>query len=536
MWPAKFLKWIGVLLMGITPLLNTAFPVWAAPANDDFVHAVVIPGIPFSGTVDASAATTELDEPQDCYWAERTVWYKFVSTADMVVNVALPEGEHGEANLTLYEAMSHGFGGLSYMACTYYDGNFVFQAKAGTIYYFQIATTESVAGDLHLNLTLAPPPANDNFADAVLVDFLGFSQTVNMTTATLEADEPMPSCAEAKGTIWYTFRSPIDQLVSAYTHSWSMKPFAIYVGDSLTTLTEIVCPQWRDVATFYATANTTYYIQIINSEGGGPVEFQLETAPALQADFYVNPYAPSIYDTIYFESNSYDPGGADIATCTWLWNGRSPTTGCSAERVYTKDGTYTVQLDIATADGRTASATQLVAVKTHDIAITKFSRPSSAKVGRTYKLIVGINNKRYPEQVQVELSKGTPQGYEYLGSLTKSVPVRSGSRTTEFTFTYTFTAEDARIGKVTFRAAAMLLNNRDALPSDNEFISFPIKVTGKAGKNSVALAVVLAEFDGYITDVTSNLLGLDAEIPVITPPEPAAANYQLFIPLVSKAE
>jgi len=41
--------------------------------------------------------------------------------------------------------------------------------------------------------------------------------------------------------------------------------------------------------------------------------------------------------------------------------------------------------------------------------------------------------------------------------------------------------EDTRLVKVSFRAYASLLNGLDALPGDNEFISFPVKVTGKAG-------------------------------------------------------
>jgi hypothetical protein len=56
------------------------------------------------------------------------------------------------------------------------------------------------------------------------------------------------------------------------------------------------------------------------------------------------------------------------------------------------------------------------------------------------------------------------------------VPVRSGNRTTDFAFSYTFTAADKALGKVTFKAVANLLNGRDALPADNETISSPTKV------------------------------------------------------------
>lgn len=38
------------------------------------------------------------------------------------------------------------------------------------------------------------------------------------------------------------------------------------------------------------------------------------------------------------------------------------------------------------------------------------------------------------------------------GTLTQFVPVHKSNRTTGFDFSYTFTGEDARIGKVTFKA------------------------------------------------------------------------------------
>jgi hypothetical protein len=49
--------------------------------------------------------------------------------------------------------------------------------------------------------------------------------------------------------------------------------------------------------------------------------------------------------------------------------------------------------------------------------------------------------------------------------------VRPASRTTQITFSYTFTSADASVGKVTFKAVAFLLDARDALPTDNEAIA-----------------------------------------------------------------
>lgn len=70
---------------------------------------------------------------------------------------------------------------------------------------------------------------------------------------------------------------------------------------------------------------------------------------------------------------------------------------------------------------------------------------------------------------------------KFVGRLVQDVPVRSSNRTTGFNFSYTFTDEDARIGKVTFTAVATIENVRDALPADNETISLPTKVGSGKG-------------------------------------------------------
>ena len=53
-----------------------------------------------------------------------------------------------------------------------------------------------------------------------------------------------------------------------------------------------------------------------------------------------------------------------------------------------------------------------------------------------------------------------------FGSLTQFVPMNPKNGTTEFAFSYTFTGDDAQIGKVTFRAVAVVAGVRDALPAD----------------------------------------------------------------------
>jgi hypothetical protein len=86
---------------------------------------------------------------------------------------------------------------------------------------------------------------------------------------------------------------------------------------------------------------------------------------------------------------------------------------------------------------------------------------------------VGLSNIRYPDNVTVQLFRNDT----IVGTLTQQVPVRSGGRTTSFNFNYTFTSDDAVLGKITFKAVATIVNARDALPSDNTAVALPTRVT-----------------------------------------------------------
>jgi PKD repeat protein len=245
----------------------------------------------------------------------------------------------------------------------------------------------------------------------------------------------------------------------------------------LAGLSEVGCNVFGGVVTFRAEAGTTYYFLVGGLFGqGGPVEFRLEVAPPPVASFGFYPSDPSRFDVIQFFDGSFDPGGLGIASQAWHFGDGGSATGCCPTHTYATDGSYVIQLTVTTPDGRSASTSQTLFVRTHDVAIIKFSTPNAASSRQTRQITVGLNSRRYPEIVEVQLLKSVPGGYQLVGSLTQSVPVRASNRTTDFSFSYTFSDADAQIGKVTFKAVANLLGARDALPADNEAIAPPTKV------------------------------------------------------------
>jgi len=326
---------------------------------------------------------------------------------------------------------------------------------------------------------IAASPANDNFSGATVVNTLPFSDTVDTTDATLEPGEPIPSCGYIAKTVWYVFTPANSGSVSASLNAgFSEIILAVYTGSSLSELSEVGCGAWGPVTlTLSVTAGTTYYFQAGSAlEMGGSLTFNLSVTPPPIPSFNVSPLDPSIFDTVEFSDTSTDP--ANLGLETWEWDLGDGTTSQdqNPNHQYAADGDYTVLLTVTTIDGRTASTSQMMPVRTHDVAITKFSVVKAAVTGLTRKVTVDIESKRYPEEVSVELYKSTAAGFILVGCLSKSVPLHNGKKPTSFTFSYTFTSEDTSAGWVTFRAVATIVGYRDAFPTNNEVVAPPTKV------------------------------------------------------------
>jgi PKD domain len=330
---------------------------------------------------------------------------------------------------------------------------------------------------------VVPPPPNDLFVNATAIGALRFSDTVDLTGAGSEPGEPTPSCAAPFGsltnTAWYRFRPAQTGSISASTFSGTFSSVvAAYTGSSVSSLSEVSCAVFGNRSTFRAVANATYYFQVGGLFGqSGSLGFSLEVTPPPVANFGFFPFDASTFDVLQFFDQSFDPGGIGFAPQAWTFGDGTTGTGGNPSHRYAVDGDYTVQLTATTVDGRVAVAAQTMHVRTHDVAITRFLVPTAASSGQTRRIVVGVNSRRYGETVEVQLFRSVPGGFQQFGSLTQFVPMNPRNGTTEFAFSYTFTRADAQIGKVTFRAVAVVAGARDALPADNEATALATKVS-----------------------------------------------------------
>lgn len=319
-------------------------------------------------------------------------------------------------------------------------------------------------------------PTNDNFADAAEITStsLPFSVFADNTGATFEDGEFYPSCGTASSTktVWFAYTPSANTSLTARSSYYNFPPvLAIYTG-ALGSLTEIACGNYYPQLTFRAQAGMTYYFQLSSLYGDeGTIPFSLEVTPPPQVGISYGPGDPSIFDNVSFYANVYDPGGIGGFTLAWTISDGTTSDQYSFNHQFAADGDYTVNLTAITQDGRSGSASQVIQVRTRDVSINKLVIPQTARVNQTKAINVEIKNNRYSDYVQVALTKGLPGGGEQvIGYLTLYVPVRS-TRPTIFKFSYTFTSDDAIVGKVTFKAVANIVNGRDALPSDNTAIA-----------------------------------------------------------------
>jgi PKD domain len=474
-WRLPALALIAIFTGIVAPGTALAQP----PANDDFDAAVVIGGLPFQTSLSTSEATAAADDPTNCT-NNGSVWFSFTPDHDLTIDA----DTFGSAYDTVLSAYTGTRGALTQVSGACNDDSsglqsrIVFAATAGTTYHFLIGqccgSGGSGGGSLTFSVAGVNTATNDNFANAVAIPGLPFTQTADGTGVTLEPGEPTGSCGTIAGSLWYSFTPAETGSVTARATSSGIPVITVFTGNSLNALTEVGCSTFSPL-TFRAVAGQTYHLQLGAIFDPGLVRLSLDVAPAVTARFGFSPSDPSTFDSVSFFDFSFDPGGAQITTWQWQFGDGTSGTGAFPTHRYAADGDFPVSLTATTADGRSGSTSQVVHVRTHDVSVDRFTVPNTARTGQTRQLTVTVKNVRYDQNVRVELYKSTASGFVQVGALTQFVAARP-NRTTEFPFNYTFTSDDAAIGKVTFRAVAVITDGRDALPSDNEVISTPTTV------------------------------------------------------------
>ena len=463
----------------VTFNIKQVFP----PVNDDFANATIIPQAPYNDTVDTQSATIEAGEPNNCSWVfHKTIWYSFTPTMSGLYTAEASAMDY----LTLVIYTGSDFSNLQMIDCRIESSASIQMTfDAGTTYYFQIFNNyEYFENVIAFNITQDLPPDNDDFTNAAIITEVPFSDSVETDHATIESGEPWACGWTGQNTIWYSFTPAVSGSYTAESAGGYVPNLAVYTGSDYSNLQALVCGNTDWIlglarTTLFLNAGTTYYYQMYTNDyygWGMTINFSLYPTPPPEAYFSYWPTDPIPMENIQFSNDSNDPYWIGFQSCAWDFGDGTSSTECYPTHIYAANGDYTVQLTVTTFDERSASTIQVVQVRTHDVGITRFVVPTTARAGQTKQITVYIKNLYFAEIVQVDLYKSTVNGYELVGTLTQDVPQRPPSRAQAFTFTYTFTSQDADLGKVTFKAVATVINARDAYTPDNEMISIATKV------------------------------------------------------------
>lgn len=343
------------------------------------------------------------------------------------------------------------------------------RARAATIATSAVVLTVLMSGVAH-----AAPPDNDAFAGATPLTAVPVTAEAALAEATAEPGEPNPSCTTSTGapSAWFTFTAPRTEWITLARTSYDWDTvLAVYTGESLDGLTEVLCTDYER-RVLAVTAGRTYRIQLTNRQPETtPTRIELAVAPTLKTQIARSIHDPSTLDTVTFYQYPSDNLGAEITRVAWDFGDGTTANGPSAQHRYQADGDYVVRVNITAADGRTATATLPVPVRTHDVRVAGFTAPTTGRVGQTTPVEVTVANQRIPEHATVVLYRGDPSGFHEIARTTQYVPARPNGAVA-FPFNYTFTPEDAAIGKVTFRTVVLLAEGaRDIRPIDNEAIA-----------------------------------------------------------------
>jgi hypothetical protein len=120
-----------------------------------------------------------------------------------------------------------------------------------------------------------PPPANDDIANATVIESLPFTDAVNTSSATTAADDPA-GCANTKS-VWYRVTPAANERLELNTFGSNYgAEISIWTG-APGSLDLVVCAGSQ--VFFDATAGTTYYVLVT---GGGSLQFTARRAYDLE--------------------------------------------------------------------------------------------------------------------------------------------------------------------------------------------------------------------------------------------------------------
>lgn len=289
----------------------------APEPHDDLATAKSL-STPSQDSVRLEDATVEANEPTSCVRGGNTVWYSYTAPQDGTLVADLRASDF-DALAAAY--IGTGYDNLVRIACmpTYQTPpDLRTTVEAGTTYLIQVGSELSWHSTrLEVTFDLFDTPANDDFADAQIVDAIPVQLDASTLGATGEEDEENSCFASPEASRWYGFTpTSADTLRASLIGSPTQTDLIVYTGNTLASLNEREANCTFMAAghlQFEPTPGTRYWFQVLaddNDRGEATLEISQAAAPAnddiANAQDIVLPFAATI-DTRGATSDPDDP-------------------------------------------------------------------------------------------------------------------------------------------------------------------------------------------------------------------------------------
>ena len=304
-----------------------------APPNDDFGDAIELTGEQAAVTASTRLATTESVEPPITSWAAggSSIWYRWTAPASGRATIDLAGSEYG-----WMASVSTG-DGLASLTRVAQSANVPLSVPvtAGRTYRIAVGSYYSYGGSVKLALALHRPPANDDFADAEVLEGPDDTATGDTTNATRQDGEPRSHHDSSGGpSVWYRWTAPRDGRalldLTGSTLTWAA---GVYTGDGLGSLVRVTGGDAP--IQIRARAGVTYLIAIDSAAGAGaPLKLRLSMIDAPANDDFADatvlrgPFAEAAVTTLFATTEGNEPFHGPTGSRTSVWyRWRAPAYG-----------------------------------------------------------------------------------------------------------------------------------------------------------------------------------------------------------------
>jgi hypothetical protein len=357
--------WVGVALFAAVwsgVALGGGSTVDAlAASNDNFANAIVLSGATASrsgdtnvgATLEPGEAATVAGKP-----ADTSVWYSWTAPSNGVVVIDTATSGFDTLLGVYTGATVNSLGEVAsnddFLLLT---SRVRFAATTSTVYRIRVDGFSGAAGTINLQLHQSAPPANDNFASAIVLTPSQNASSLGETNdgATLEAGEAETVAdADAGASVWYRWTAPVTGQVAIDTATSGFDTLlGIYTGTAVNALAEVASNDDAKVpptslVRFSAISGTVYRIRVDGfAQTSGTINLHLQevlpSASPANDNFAGAVSLPSVISTSASGSNS----GATIESGEAAMVAGEPATG-SVWYSWTAPVTGTVTIDTAT--------------------------------------------------------------------------------------------------------------------------------------------------------------------------------------------